>query len=60
MNGYADDLAQLIESLDLHDITMVGHYTGVRGVGHVTLLARKEAFTLACASRRHSMGGFNR
>jgi len=28
MNGYADDLAQLIESLDLKDITMVGHSTG--------------------------------
>ncbi|QHE94706.1 alpha/beta fold hydrolase [Pandoraea fibrosis] len=28
MNGYADDLAQLIESLDLKQITMVGHSTG--------------------------------
>jgi len=28
MNTYADDLAQLIESLDLRDITMVGHSTG--------------------------------
>lgn len=28
MDGYADDLAELIEALDLRDITMVGHSTG--------------------------------
>jgi non-heme chloroperoxidase len=28
MNGYADDLAALVEALDLRDITMVGHSTG--------------------------------
>lgn len=28
MNGYADDLAELVEALDLSDITMVGHSTG--------------------------------
>jgi non-heme chloroperoxidase len=28
MNGYADDVAALIEALDLEDITMVGHSTG--------------------------------
>src|SRR6201987_1200783 len=28
MNGYADDLAALIEALDLKDVTMVGHSTG--------------------------------
>jgi non-heme chloroperoxidase len=28
MNGYADDLAALIEALDLKDITMIGHSTG--------------------------------
>jgi non-heme chloroperoxidase len=28
MNGYADDLAELIEHLDLRDIAMVGHSTG--------------------------------
>ena len=28
MNGFADDLATLIETLDLKDITMVGHSTG--------------------------------
>lgn len=28
MDGYADDLAQLIETLDLRQITMVGHSTG--------------------------------
>lgn len=28
MNGYADDLAALIEALDLEGITMVGHSTG--------------------------------
>jgi len=28
MNGYADDLAVVIESLDLNDVTLVGHSTG--------------------------------
>ena len=28
MNGYADDLAAVIEELDLHDLTLVGHSTG--------------------------------
>jgi len=28
MNGYADDLAALIESLDLKQVTLVGHSTG--------------------------------
>jgi len=28
MNGYADDLASLIEALDLNDVTLVGHSTG--------------------------------
>ena len=28
MNGYADDLAALVEALDLNDVTMVGHSTG--------------------------------
>jgi non-heme chloroperoxidase len=28
MDTYADDLAALIESLDLHDVTLVGHSTG--------------------------------
>src|SRR5438876_9724331 len=28
MNGYADDLAAVIETLDLNDATLVGHSTG--------------------------------
>lgn len=28
MNGYADDLAELIEALDLTEVTLVGHSTG--------------------------------
>jgi non-heme chloroperoxidase len=28
MNGYADDLAAVIEALSLHDVTLVGHSTG--------------------------------
>ncbi|SDF78735.1 alpha/beta fold hydrolase [Terriglobus roseus] len=28
MNGYADDLASLIETLDLNDVTLIGHSTG--------------------------------
>ena len=34
MNTYADDLAQLINALDLNDITMVGHSTGGGEVTH--------------------------
>jgi non-heme chloroperoxidase len=30
MNGYADDLAAVIEALDLKDVTLVGHSTGGR------------------------------
>lgn len=28
MNGYADDLAAVLEALDLNDVTLVGHSTG--------------------------------
>src|SRR5690606_20299821 len=36
MRGYADDLAQLIETVDLRQITMVGHSTGGgEGVRHI-------------------------
>ena len=28
MNGYADDLAAVIETLDLRNVTLVGHSTG--------------------------------
>jgi non-heme chloroperoxidase len=28
MDGYADDLAAVIESLQLHDVTLIGHSTG--------------------------------
>ena len=28
MDTYADDLAELIEQLDLHDVVLVGHSTG--------------------------------
>jgi non-heme chloroperoxidase len=28
MDGYADDLAALIQALDVHDVTLVGHSTG--------------------------------
>ena len=28
MNGYADDLAAVIDALDLRDVTLVGHSTG--------------------------------
>jgi non-heme chloroperoxidase len=33
MDGYADDLAAVIEALDLHDATLIGHSTGGRGGG---------------------------
>jgi non-heme chloroperoxidase len=28
MNTYADDLAELLDQLDLHDVTLIGHSTG--------------------------------
>jgi non-heme chloroperoxidase len=28
MNGYADDVAMVIETLDLHNVTLIGHSTG--------------------------------
>src|SRR2546429_897834 len=31
MNGYADDLAAVIEALDLNEVTLVGHSTGGGG-----------------------------
>lgn len=34
MNQYADDLAQLIEALDLHNVVLVGHSTGGGEVAH--------------------------
>src|SRR5450432_1153426 len=48
MNGYADDLAAVIEALDLHDATLVGHstcggevarYIGRHGTGRVAKAA---------------------
>src|SRR4029453_4888401 len=33
MNGYADDLAAVIEALDLKQVTLVGHSTGGGEVG---------------------------
>ncbi len=52
MNGYADDLAALIEALDLNDITMVGHSTGggevARYIGrHGTKRVRKAVLIAA-------------
>lgn len=34
MDGYADDLAAVIETLDLKDVTLVGHSTGGAEVAH--------------------------
>jgi non-heme chloroperoxidase len=34
MDGYADDLAAVIEALDLHDAVVVGHSTGGGEVAH--------------------------
>ena len=34
MNGYADDLAAVIEALDLKDATLVGHSTGGGEAAH--------------------------
>src|SRR5262245_6069118 len=52
MNGYADDLAAVIESLDLKDDTLVGHSTGggevARYIGrHVTKRAAKAVLLAA-------------
>jgi non-heme chloroperoxidase len=34
MDGYADDLATVIDTLDLNDVTLVGHSTGGAEVAH--------------------------
>jgi non-heme chloroperoxidase len=52
MNGYADDLADLIAALDLHDATLVGHSTGggevARYIGrHGTKRVRKAVLVSA-------------
>jgi non-heme chloroperoxidase len=52
MNGYADDLAAVIEALDLTDLTLVGHSTGggevARYIGrHGTSRVRKAALISA-------------
>lgn len=52
MNGYADDLATLIDELDLHDVTLVGHSTGggevARYIGrHGTSLVSKAVLIAA-------------
>jgi pimeloyl-ACP methyl ester carboxylesterase len=46
MNGYADDLAALIEALDLTDVTMVGHSTGGGEVARLCLAKTKSAFEI--------------
>jgi non-heme chloroperoxidase len=51
MDGYADDLAAVIETLDLKDITMVGHSTGggevARYIGRYGTKRVKRAVLLA-------------
>lgn len=52
MNGYADDLATVIDELDLHDVTLVGHSTGggevARYIGrHGTSLVSKAVLIAA-------------
>ena len=43
MNGYADDLAALIEALDLTEVTMVGHSTGGGEVAAVHRTGMKQS-----------------
>src|SRR5690242_13779027 len=54
MDGYADDLAELIEALELRDVVLVGHsmgggevarYVGRHGTQHVTPLVLLSAVT---------------
>ena len=51
MDGYADDLAAVIEALDLRDITMVGHSTGggevARYIGRYGTKRLKKAVLIA-------------
>jgi non-heme chloroperoxidase len=47
MNGYADDLAAVIEALDLKDVTLVGHSTG--GGEVVRYIGRHGTRRVACA-----------
>ena len=57
MNGYADDLAAVIETLDLEDATLVGHstgggeaarYIGRHGTGRVAKAALVSAVPRSC------------
>ena len=53
MNGYADDLASVIEALDLKDATLVGHSTGG---GEVDTLHRTPRHKAGCRSRSDRRG----
>ena len=52
MDGYADDLAAVIEALDLKDVTMVGHSTGggevARYIGRYGTKRLVKAVLIAC------------
>ena len=61
IDTYADDLAELIETLDLHDAVLVGHstgggevarYIGRHGTGRVAILPAPDPPVLRLQPRR--------
>ena len=53
LDTYADDLAELIEALDLHDVVLVGHSTGGGEVTRYIGSPRHDAGRQGGAARRH-------
>jgi alpha-beta hydrolase superfamily lysophospholipase len=52
MDAYADDLAELMESLDLRDVMLVGHSTG-DGVVALEQTSRKASMANIRKVREH-------
>lgn len=66
MDDYADDLADLIEQLDLHDVVLVGHstgggevahYVGRHGTGRVAKVVLRGAVTPHLLGTEEDLGG---
>ena len=58
MNGYADDLAAIIEALDLRSATLIGHSTGggevTRYIGPSWIEACRQSGSYRCSAADHA------